>query len=57
MPTGGITLQNINEFKKAGALAFGVGSSLVDAKRTVTNEYLKRITDTAQQFIRLINEE
>jgi 2-dehydro-3-deoxyphosphogluconate aldolase / (4S)-4-hydroxy-2-oxoglutarate aldolase len=57
MPTGGITLQNIQEFKKAGAIAFGIGGSLVDAKRTVTNEYLKRVTDTAQQFIRLVNEE
>jgi 2-dehydro-3-deoxyphosphogluconate aldolase/(4S)-4-hydroxy-2-oxoglutarate aldolase len=57
MPTGGITLQNIQEFKKAGAVAFGIGGSLVDAKRTITIEYLKRIADTAQQFIRLVNEE
>jgi 2-dehydro-3-deoxyphosphogluconate aldolase/(4S)-4-hydroxy-2-oxoglutarate aldolase len=30
MPTGGITPENISEFKKAGAVAFGIGSSLVD---------------------------
>ena len=26
MPTGGITLENISEFKKAGAAAFGIGT-------------------------------
>jgi 2-dehydro-3-deoxyphosphogluconate aldolase/(4S)-4-hydroxy-2-oxoglutarate aldolase len=56
MPTGGIRLQNIQEFKKAGAVAFGIGSSLVDAKQKVTDEYLEKITDTAKQFIHLVNE-
>jgi 2-dehydro-3-deoxyphosphogluconate aldolase / (4S)-4-hydroxy-2-oxoglutarate aldolase len=56
MPTGGITLQNILEFKKAGAVAFGIGGSLVDAKQIITEEYLQKITDTAKQFIQLVNE-
>ena len=29
MPTGGVNIKNIQEFKKAGAVAFGVGSALV----------------------------
>ena len=56
MPTGGISLQNIQEFKKAGAVAFGIGGSLVDAKQKITEEYLQKITDTAKQFIHLVNE-
>ncbi|HTJ11974.1 MAG TPA: bifunctional 4-hydroxy-2-oxoglutarate aldolase/2-dehydro-3-deoxy-phosphogluconate aldolase [Dinghuibacter sp.] len=30
MPTGGVTLSNIKAFSQAGAVAFGVGSALVD---------------------------
>ena len=56
MPTGGISLQNIQEFKKAGAVAFGIGGSLVNAKLDVTNEYLQQITDTAKQFMDLVAE-
>jgi 2-dehydro-3-deoxyphosphogluconate aldolase / (4S)-4-hydroxy-2-oxoglutarate aldolase len=56
MPTGGITLQNIQEFKKAGAVAFGIGGSLVDAKQKITEEYLQKITDTAKSFMQLVKE-
>lgn len=56
MPTGGISLQNIQEFKKAGAVAFGIGGSLVDAKQAITEEYLQTITENAKQFIYLLNE-
>ena len=56
MPTGGVSLQNIQEFKKAGAVAFGIGGSLVDAKKEVTGEYLPKITDTAKSFMQLVNE-
>lgn len=56
MPTGGISLQNIREFRKAGAIAFGIGGSLVDAKQTINEEYLVKITDTAKEFVHLVNE-
>lgn len=56
MPTGGITLQNIQEFKKAGAVAFGIGGSLVDAKQKITEEYLQKISDTARKFMSLVHE-
>jgi 2-dehydro-3-deoxyphosphogluconate aldolase/(4S)-4-hydroxy-2-oxoglutarate aldolase len=55
MPTGGITLQNIQEFQKAGAVAFGIGGSLVNAKQSITEEYLQQVTDTAKQFMQLVN--
>ena len=55
MPTGGITLENIAEFKKAGAVAFGIGSALVDARRVVTNEYLNELTIKAKQLVDAIS--
>jgi len=56
MPTGGITPGNISEFKKAGAVAFGIGTSLVDAKHKITGEYLDRITENARKFVQAISE-
>lgn len=55
MPTGGINLQNISEFQKAGAVAFGIGSSLVDVKQLITEDYLKGLTHKAAQFVEAIN--
>jgi 2-dehydro-3-deoxyphosphogluconate aldolase/(4S)-4-hydroxy-2-oxoglutarate aldolase len=54
MPTGGITPENISEFKKAGAVAFGIGTSLVDAKHKITGEYLNQITESARKFMQAI---
>lgn len=51
MPTGGVSLENITEFKKAGAVAFGIGSALVDGKKAVTPEYLQYLKTTAAQFL------
>jgi 2-dehydro-3-deoxyphosphogluconate aldolase/(4S)-4-hydroxy-2-oxoglutarate aldolase len=56
MPTGGITPENISEFKKAGAVAFGIGTSLVDVKHKITVEYLNRITENARKFVKAISE-
>jgi len=54
MPTGGVTLGNIKEFQKAGAAAFGIGSSLVNTKEKVTSEYLNKLVITAREFISLV---
>lgn len=54
MPTGGIELGNIIEFKNAGAIAFGIGSALVDSKQKVTDVYLNNIKIKAAQFIEAI---
>lgn len=55
MPTGGITLDNIVEFKKAGAAAFGIGTSLVDTKKKITKDYLKQVTEAAQNFVAAVS--
>ncbi|TMI80669.1 MAG: bifunctional 4-hydroxy-2-oxoglutarate aldolase/2-dehydro-3-deoxy-phosphogluconate aldolase [Bacteroidetes bacterium] len=55
MPTGGITLENISEFKKAGAAAFGIGTSLIDTKKKITEEYLKQVTENANKFVEAIS--
>lgn len=55
MPTGGVTLENIGEFKKAGAVAFGIGTALVNTKEKITEEYLKRLTERAQQFVQAVS--
>lgn len=54
LPTGGITLENIAEFQKAGVVGFGIGSSLVDAKQEVNERYLIELTQKARSFVSAI---
>ena len=54
MPTGGIALDNIKEFQKAGAVAFGIGTALVNTKEKITGESLGQITGRARQFVEAI---
>ena len=51
MPTGGVTLGNIAGFAAAGAVAYGLGSALVDTRQPVTDEYLQQLTERARQFV------
>jgi 2-dehydro-3-deoxyphosphogluconate aldolase / (4S)-4-hydroxy-2-oxoglutarate aldolase len=51
MPTGGIDLNNAGSYIKAGAIAVGVGSTLVDCKKPFDNQYLQELTATAKAFI------
>lgn len=55
LPTGGITPENIAEFKKAGAVGFGIGSALVNSKEAITPEYLTQLTEKARAFVNAIN--
>ena len=54
LPTGGVHLENIKEFKQAGAVGFGIGSALVDTKKEVTPEYLIALTEKARQFVQAV---
>ena len=54
MPTGGVTLENVGEFYKAGAVAFGIASALVDTKHEITDEYLQQLTDKARKYINAV---
>ena len=48
MPTGGVTADNIKDYQNAGAVAFGIGSWLVNSKETVTEAYLQNLQIKAQ---------
>ncbi|MBF9236886.1 bifunctional 4-hydroxy-2-oxoglutarate aldolase/2-dehydro-3-deoxy-phosphogluconate aldolase [Hymenobacter sp. BT683] len=54
MPTGGVSLNNIQDFQKAGAVAFGLGSALVDTSQPVTDDYLQQLTARAEQFVQAV---
>lgn len=51
MPTGGVNLDNVNEWFKAGAVAVGIGGSLTAGART--GDY-KSVTEMAKKFIEKI---
>ncbi|MBA2302359.1 MAG: bifunctional 4-hydroxy-2-oxoglutarate aldolase/2-dehydro-3-deoxy-phosphogluconate aldolase [Acidobacteria bacterium] len=50
MPTGGVTPENAGDWIKAGAVAVGIGSSLVDAKAVAAGDF-RRIEDAARLLI------
>ncbi len=54
MPTGGVSLDNISVFHKAGAAAFGIGSALVRRTPEFTDEYLRTIEENARKFVQAI---
>ncbi len=51
MPTGGVDLTTAAEFLKAGAVALGIGSALVEAKWIETGDWAA-IEQRARQFVR-----
>lgn len=51
MPTGGINLENIVAFKVAGAVAFGIGTSLVPAGDAQGKNYELLLTEKARKFV------
>lgn len=53
MPTGGVSLENVDQWIKAGAVAVGVGGNLT--KGAKTGDYAS-ITSIAEQFIAKIKE-
>ncbi|MGC4376678.1 bifunctional 4-hydroxy-2-oxoglutarate aldolase/2-dehydro-3-deoxy-phosphogluconate aldolase [Fictibacillus sp. Mic-4] len=55
MPTGGVDLTNIGGYFRAGAVAAGLGSSLVNAKHQVTESYLNDLTEKAAAFVAEVN--
>ncbi|HEV2353620.1 MAG TPA: bifunctional 4-hydroxy-2-oxoglutarate aldolase/2-dehydro-3-deoxy-phosphogluconate aldolase [Puia sp.] len=54
MPTGGINLQNIREFRAAGAAAFGVGSALVPALQPTGSAALEALKQRAMDFVKTL---
>jgi len=53
MPTGGVSVENVSEWIKAGAVALGVGGNLTAGAKTGD---FKSITDIARQIVSKIKE-
>ncbi len=53
IPTGGVTLQTAADFLKAGAVALGVGSDLVNPA-AITEGHPESITKTARAYLDII---
>ncbi|HAI87092.1 MAG TPA: 2-dehydro-3-deoxyphosphogluconate aldolase [Firmicutes bacterium] len=49
-PTGGVTLDNLGEFLKAGAAFVGVGTALIN-KRMVAEQNWAELTRVAEQYV------
>lgn len=55
MPTGGVDLNTITDFLKAGACAVGIGSQLVEKKAVETGN-MARIKELASQYSQLVKQ-
>ena len=55
MPTGGVSLETVADFLRAGACALGVGGSLVEPQAVETGD-LKRIESLARQFVQIVQQ-
>jgi 2-dehydro-3-deoxyphosphogluconate aldolase / (4S)-4-hydroxy-2-oxoglutarate aldolase len=53
MPTGGVTLDNVGDWIRAGSVAVGVGSNLTAGAKTGD---FSAITQLARQFVEKIKE-
>jgi 2-dehydro-3-deoxyphosphogluconate aldolase / (4S)-4-hydroxy-2-oxoglutarate aldolase len=54
MPTGGVNLQNIREFRAAGAVAYGIGSALVPAGQETTTDALEGLRSRTGDYIKAL---
>jgi 2-dehydro-3-deoxyphosphogluconate aldolase / (4S)-4-hydroxy-2-oxoglutarate aldolase len=55
MPTGGVTKENAGDWIKAGAVAIGVGSAMVDAK-AVAEMRFDVVSENARVFVNAVNQ-
>ncbi|WP_188454732.1 bifunctional 4-hydroxy-2-oxoglutarate aldolase/2-dehydro-3-deoxy-phosphogluconate aldolase [Virgibacillus oceani] len=51
MPTGGVDLTNVKQYFSNGAVAAGLGSSLVNARQPADEAMLHKITEKSKQFV------
>jgi 2-dehydro-3-deoxyphosphogluconate aldolase/(4S)-4-hydroxy-2-oxoglutarate aldolase len=54
MPTGGVSVDNAGDWIRAGAVAVGVGSALLDAAAIAAGQF-EKITDNARRIIANVN--
>lgn len=55
IPVGGVSLENVADFIKAGAVAVAVGGNLVK-KRAIAKGNFAELTETARQFVAAIRD-
>jgi 2-dehydro-3-deoxyphosphogluconate aldolase/(4S)-4-hydroxy-2-oxoglutarate aldolase len=53
MPTGGVTMANAGDWIRAGAVAIGVGTALVETKAIADGNF-KRIADNARTLVQAV---
>ena len=53
MPTGGVSLDTIADFFKAGAIAVGVGTDLVDVK-SIREGNLETVAEKASKYLEIV---
>ncbi|WP_249869105.1 bifunctional 4-hydroxy-2-oxoglutarate aldolase/2-dehydro-3-deoxy-phosphogluconate aldolase [Oceanobacillus saliphilus] len=56
MATGGVTLDNINEFISKGSKVVGIGSNLVNTSKLNTQEDYDKLTTEAGRYVARLNE-
>ncbi|WP_106496463.1 bifunctional 4-hydroxy-2-oxoglutarate aldolase/2-dehydro-3-deoxy-phosphogluconate aldolase [Lentibacillus sp. Marseille-P4043] len=56
MVTGGINLENMNDYLKNGSVAVGIGSSLVNVNKLKTDEDYRLLTVKAQEYVAKLSE-
>src|SRR5699024_500376 len=54
LPTGGINLDNMNDYLEQGAIGVGIGSSLVHQTDQVSTEFLTEIKIIAEKFVQSV---
>jgi 2-dehydro-3-deoxyphosphogluconate aldolase/(4S)-4-hydroxy-2-oxoglutarate aldolase len=55
MPTGGVTIENVGEWVKAGAVAIGIGSNLLD-KEAINENRFDILTARATRLVKNFNQ-
>ncbi len=55
MPVGGIDVANIKSFAATGAVAFGIGSALVNNASVINETYLAKLSQKARQLMNALN--
>lgn len=54
MPTGGIDLDNLGEYIRAGAVAVGIGSSLANSSMRINDANLELLQETASKYVEAV---
>jgi len=55
LAVGGVSLDNISEYKKLGIAGFGIGSNIID-KKLIESKDFEGITELAKKYVKLIKE-